>query len=212
MSKSFREDLTGKQFNRLTVLEFVPDDTVYSFWKCKCDCGNITTVRRDHLKSGTTKSCGCFHSECARKLVVELNTTHNLSNTKLYKIWDGMKDRCDNPESHYYKNYGGRGIIICDEWKNDFISFYNWAMNNGYSKDLTIDRIDVNGNYCPQNCRWVDMKTQCRNRRSNVIVEYEGKKMCLIEAAEKVGINPAILYYRYHKGDRDKRLFRPVKK
>ena len=207
MSKSFREDLTGKRFGRLTVLEFVPNDIKDSCWKCMCDCGNISIVRGHFIKNGNTKSCGCLF----RELSSVRNTKHGKANTRLYTIYDAMKSRCYNPRNNRYKNYGGRGIKICDEWRNDITAFCKWAVNNGYCDDLTIDRIDVNGDYEPNNCRWVDMKTQQQNRSNNITVGYQDKKQTLTEVAVKLGIRYRTLYDRYHRGDRGERLFRPVK-
>lgn len=209
MSKSFREDLTGQRFGRLTVLEFVSNDKPKSYWKCKCDCGKVVTVYVQDLKNGKTSSCGCLQREKAGKV----NKTHGLRKTRIYNIWSHIKDRCYNSNCKSYKNYGGRGITICDEWRNDFKAFYDWAIGNGYNNTLTIDRIDVNGNYEPTNCRWVDMKTQQRNRRNNAIVEYQGKKMCITEASEVSKLSEGVLRNRYCKaGDREERLFRPVRK
>lgn len=137
---------------------------------------------------------------------------HNLSKTRLYKIWNGMKQRCYNPNDTRYINYGARGISICDEWKHNFKAFYDWAMRNGYDDTLSIDRIDVNGNYCPENCCWETAAKQLRNKRNNVYVEYNGEFMCLSDAARVSGINRHTLRYRYHAGDRDEKLFRPARK
>ena len=133
---------------------------------------------------------------------------HNLSKTRLYKIWDGMKQRCYNPNDTRYTNYGARGISICDEWEHKFKAFYDWAMKNGYDDTLSIDRIDIDGNYCPENCRWATSAEQMKNRRNNVYVEYDGKVMCLSDAAKASGINKDTLKSRYYAGDRGKSLFR----
>lgn len=206
MSKSFKEDLTGQRFGRLTVLEFVPNAKENSYWRCKCYCGKIVIVNARGLKNGTTRSCGCLHKE----KVYKLKTIHSLSKTRLYRIFYDMKARCYNFNNKQYKDYGGRGISVASEWKDDFKVFYAWSMDNGYTDELTIDRIDVNGNYEPKNCRWVDRKKQSRNTRKNIIIEYKGEKMCLKDVANIVGINEATLSGRYHRGDRGDRLFRPV--
>ena len=122
----------------------------HPLWLCKCDCGNYKIYRGDKVKNGIIKSCGYCNNY----------QHHRLCNTRLYKVFDGMKDRCYNKLRAKYKYYGARGIKICDEWLTDFIAFYVWSMENGYRDDLTIDRIDVNSDYSPDNCRWVDHKTQ----------------------------------------------------
>lgn len=159
------KDLTGQRFNMLTVLGLDSRKPVY--WKCKCDCGGETRVTTGNLRQGKVKSCGCL-SHIG-------NTKHNMHNTKLYSKYSGMLRRCNNKNEKSYKNYGGRGISVCPEWSHSFMSFYHWAINNGYQDGLTIDRIDNNGNYCPENCRWVDNKTQSNNRRSNRIYTMDGK-------------------------------------
>ncbi len=208
MSKSFKEDLTGKRFGRLTVLEFVPNEKAKSYWKCRCDCGNIRIIQGTALKNGNTKSCGCYHSEVSAKR----REKHKLTHTRLYSVWNRMKQRCYNSNDKCYKGYGARGIKVCDEWRQDFKAFYDWAIANKYKSGLSIDRIDVNGNYEPDNCRWVDMKTQARNRRNNVLVEYEGEMMTLGEIAEQINIPYATLKTRYQNGDRGDKLFRTTKK
>lgn len=207
MSKSFKIDLTGKRFGRLTVLEFVPNDKHASYWKCQCDCGNVTVVAGSHLKGGDVVSCGCWN----RENISRLNLKHGCKGTRLYHIWDSMKARCFNSNQKYYKDYGGRGITVCNEWRNDFQVFYDWAMSNGYNDNLTIDRINNNGNYEPSNCRWADKKEQGRNKRNNIKVEYEGERICLSELAERVGIKWQTLFSRYQRGYRGDKLFRPVK-
>lgn len=161
------KDRTGMRFGRLVVTEYAGN----AFWKCKCDCGNEIVVKGAQLDNGHTKSCGCYH----RDQVSKAATTHGASKDRLYTVWQGMKGRCYDSSRANYKNYGGRGITICDEWLHDFAAFRDWAMANGYDPDAphgkcTIDRIDVDGNYEPSNCRWVDMKVQSNNKHPRKIV------------------------------------------
>lgn len=212
MSQSYRKDLTGQRFGRLTVLEFVPTEDKYSHWKCRCACGNQKIVNSHSLTTGGTKSCGCLAVENSIIQGSKNNRIHAKSKTNIYKVWQGMKRRCYNKHNEYYKNYGGRGITVCAEWRDDFAVFEDWAMENGYRQGLSIDRIDNDKGYSPSNCRWVDRKTQARNRRITITVKYKGKTMSLAEASQKLRINYVTLKERYYRGDRGKRLFRPVDK
>lgn len=192
-------DLTGQKFGRLTVIGL--DDskqTRKTYWICQCDCGNIKSIRSDALLMHRTVSCGCWHNEVSSKNV-RRNHTHKQSGTRLYKIWQGMKGRCSNPTNTSYKNYGGRGITVCEEWQNSFERFYEWACNNGYSDDLTIDRANNNKGYSPDNCRWRTSKDQCRNRRSNVVLRIGNTAKSLIEWCEIFNLDYQLVSARYHR-------------
>lgn len=165
MKNQIRLHLEGERYGKLVVVEEA--EPIYSKtgkmirrWKCKCDCGNITIVRHGDLRNGSTVSRGCYNYE--KESAVK---THGYSRTKLGNVFEGMKQRCNNPKNKNYEKYGGRGIKICTEWLNDPKKFFDWAIKNGYKEGLSIDRIDVNGNYEPDNCRWADNETQCLNQR-----------------------------------------------
>lgn len=190
-------DLTGKKFGKLTVIKLdhikrYVGCTKY-FWLCKCECGNFCITSQNQLSRGKTKSCGCLQKEY-------FSIKHNLRFSKLYITWENIKKRCYNKKSSRYKWYGEKGIIVCNEWKDDFKAFYDWAMANGYKEGLTIDRIDVNGNYEPSNCRWVDWKTQQQNKNSNIYLTYNNQTKCITEWARIFNINRATLQWRIKKG------------
>lgn len=151
-----KSDLTGKRFGRLVCIHDIGTKNGGYIWKCICDCGNITYVSVRHLSNGHTKSCGCLRKEGENKGAY----LHGLHKTRLYSIWSNMKTRCTNPNAPNYKFYGGKGVSICEEWRHDFRSFYDWSVTNGYEDGLTIDRKDSEGDYCPENCRWI---TQSEN-------------------------------------------------
>lgn len=177
-------DLTGQRYGRLVVIGesdpiLYPSGHKCRMWKCKCDCGNEAVVRHGNLRNGTTQSCGCLHKEIFGKV----KRTHGLSeeNKRLYKIWKEMRSRCNNPNNKSYERYGGRGIIVCQEWNDSFVPFYQWSMKNGYKEDisdsgrnrLSIDRIDNDGNYEPGNCRWTTNDVQANNKRKSLPKEIK---------------------------------------
>lgn len=194
-------DLTGGKFGRLTVLCRAENNRYgQAMWLCACDCGKETIVKGNSLRTGGVKSCGCLSAETS----LIRNTKHGLSrrNAKLdriYSIHSNMLQRCENPENKSYKNYGGRGIRVCDEW-HDVSAFYNWAMANGYRPDLTIERIDNDGNYEPDNCRWATIKEQQNNRSNNHFLEFNGESHTISEWSEIVGIPRPVIDARLGRG------------
>ena len=186
----------GKKFNKLTVLSFHHIKNKRDFYLCKCDCGKETIVCKSDLKRGKVKSCGCLRLELVSKAV----SKHKMSHSRIYRTWTNMKARCYEQKHLGYPNYGGRGITVCNEWKNDFMAFYNWAMANGYNDNLSIDRIDNNDNYKPSNCRWVTKTEQKRNKRTIVFLTYKGITLCAAQWAKKLGIKVVTLRARLKRG------------
>lgn len=159
------KNLTGNQFGRLTVLSYAGKNKYNrSMWRCRCACGNEKIISSNSLQQGTTRSCGCLDAEA--HIERPNRTTHGLGKHRLYRIWKAMKNRCMNPNSpDYQKYYGGIGIAVCDQWRYSFLTFYIWAVCNGYKDELTIDRIDPYKGYSPDNCRWATAKEQRQNQR-----------------------------------------------
>ena len=202
-----RYDLMGQRFHRLTVVGYHGKNKYNNnVWICKCDCGEEITVASHSLLCGNTKSCGCLQKEKATKTLMSFHKTHGLSRdstgkkTRLFRIWCGIKTRCLNPNVVEYPRYGGRGISICSEWINNYKTFYDWAISHGYSDQLTIERIDTNGNYEPNNCKWSTSKEQANNRRNNTLVRYNGKTNTLSQWAELYGMSCATLCGRLKRG------------
>lgn len=198
-----RRNLSGKKFGRLTAIKRI-EDKIYGKrkfiqWLCVCDCDNHTeiSVLADSLVSGNTTSCGCYQLEI-QKRKDNKNIKHGLSRSRIYNIYYKMIYRCNNS-----KDYFDRGISICEHWENKidgFENFYLWSINNGYSKNLSIDRIDNNGNYCPENCRWTTMKTQENNRRDNIFIEHDGITKTISQWAEYYDIPASTVFYRLYHG------------
>ena len=204
-------DLMGKTFGRLTVLSRVENNKHRrSRWLCKCSCGKTTIVNGTSLKNGNTRSCGCLQKELAKKLLKERNTKHGKTNTRLFRTWLGMKARCLNSRDKNFPQYGGRGITVCDEWldkENGFQNFYEWAMANGYRDDLSIDRIDNDKGYCPDNCRWSSPQTQSENRRCVKAISIDGTEYPSIAAAARAfGVHHDTLRRRIKKQEEKRRL------
>ena len=198
-------DMTGHIFNGCEVIEkenYKIHDRVA--WLCVCYCGNYFVAAGKSIRNGEIKSCGCLRKEILNSQGKK-NKTHGETNNKLYNVWRGIKKRCRIENTSNYKHYGGRGIQVCDEWYDSYENFKDWATNSGYKEGLSIDRIDVNGNYEPSNCRWVTMKTQQNNRRNTKYGEYKGRTMTFSEIAEITGLTLQAIHYRYkHNIDFDK--------
>lgn len=197
------KDLTGQKFGRLTVIGIDDRNTRKTYWNCLCECGNIKSVRSDSLQSGRVRSCGCMKREQDKINLIneEMKKAEKFGcpfgHLRIHETWSGMKARCNDPNNTRYSDYGARGIRVCDEWENDFFAFYSWAMENGYSDDLTIDRIDNNKGYSPENCRWVDNKTQARNRRTNINITIGNTTKTLTEWCEVFDLPYKRVYARY---------------
>ena len=188
-------DLTNQRFGFLTVLGRAGTQNGHATWMCQCDCGVQKEIVGSSLLNGSTKSCGCKTSE----FVSQSKIQHGMSNSRLYRIWQDMKRRCNNPHRVHYNSYGGRGITVCDEWMNSPQLFFEWAMQNGYSDHLTLDRIDVNGNYEPRNCRWISRSQQGRNKRNNHRVSYERQLITMADAADLTAISYSTLRSRLNE-------------
>lgn len=188
-------DLTGRKFGQLTVVSRAKDSISPSgrkrvMWSCTCTCGNNTTVSSDALLGGNQVSCGCYR----KKHTSEMFTKHGKTDSRLYGVWSAMKARCYNKNLYEYRFYGARGIYVCDEWRDDFSAFEKWMLDNGYDEhaprgQCTIDRIDCDGNYTPENCRIITQQEQVNNLRSNHLIEYNGEIHTLAEWGRITGIS-----------------------
>lgn len=196
-------DLIGERFGRLVVVE---EDEPYISpagykkvkWMCRCACGSMTSVAGGSLSTGKTKSCGCLNKEASRARA----TKHGLAQHPLYRVWNGIKDRCLNPKTKCYKHYGGRGIFICQEWRDDFKVFYDWSIKNGYKEGLEIDRADTNKGYSPDNCRFVTHSQNMMNTRSRGgNSKYKGMYKYRRKWAAKLGINGKKIHIGYFNSE-----------
>lgn len=194
-SKASRKDLTGKRYGRLVVVSRIGGIGEKSKYECKCDCGDTAVVYACNLVTGATRSCGCARKENTSKL----KWSHGQCGSRLYRCWRNMISRCENSRNKEYDNYGGRGISVCTAW-HDFKLFFQWAISNGYSDELTIERINVNCGYSPENCTWADTYTQARNRTNNRMITYQGKTMIVTDWAKETGIGEATIRHRLDAG------------
>lgn len=196
-----KDNLVGKKFGNLTVVKLIPNNCERNcvrtnIWLCKCYCGKELEVKGSDLTQRRITSCGCDKEEKREHLSLIKQEK------KLYQVYRSMRDRCNNPNHNDYKRYGGRGIKVCEEWNNryGFIAFYEWAIKNGYKDNLSLDRINNDGNYEPDNCRWATKKEQSQNTSTNVYAEYKGQQKVLQEWARVLNLNRNSIYYHYKKG------------
>lgn len=208
------KDLTNMKFGRLTVIKRAEDHITpaghhSAQWLCKCECGNVKSISTTGLYYGKTKSCGCYNKEVASKRM----TIHGKSYTRIHKIWDNMKARCYNQKNNRYQYYGGKGITVCDEWKNSFEEFYIWAMKNGYTDELTIDRKDINKKYEPDNCRWITNEEQANNKSNNRFITFKGQTHTLAQWEKITNIKRETIARRISLGwNIEKALTEPVRR
>lgn len=194
---SAKVDITGRRFGRWTVIKDSGQRIkTRVLWECHCDCGTVKLMPSNHLLKGRSLSCGCLRNE----LSLKRHTSHGLSKQKIYRIWGGIVARCHIPSQSGYKRYGGRGISVCDEWRKDFVQFYNWAIQNGYREDLTIERVDCNGDYSPQNCKWIPRSEQCNNTRQSHFITIDGKTLTIKQWSKEIGISDKVIRCRLRHG------------
>jgi len=196
-------DISSQRFGRLTAVAFVQRTRQGdALWLCQCDCGNTCKTRAGALRGGHTFSCGCLQQERTR----DSHLTHGLSDSKLYGVWNKMRERCINPHDDSYAYYGACGITVCEEWQT-FEPFNAWATANGYAEGLTIERLNNRGNYEPPNCKWVPWAVQNRNKRNNIMLTFKGETRKLLDWADSIGISRDILDNRLRKGWSTERAF-----
>jgi hypothetical protein len=210
-----RVDLTGQKFGRLTVIERNGSKGRSAAWLC--ECGAVKTVASHNLKQGAVKSCGCLSKEIApdrgrKSRIGERSRKHGGFGVKLYGVWAGMKRRCTNPNTKYYSYYGRRGITVCDDWSADYAAFRDWALSAGYSIGMSIERIDVNGNYTPDNCKWIPLSEQNANKRWSVKIEYQDKLYTTKELSEIAGLKERTVRERYNRGLAVEEIINPILK
>ena len=196
IKKKNYKDIAGQRFGRLIAIEHIPNHSrKASKWRCVCDCGKTTYVCLFSLSSGKTKSCGCLKND----KTVQRNTKHGKTHTRIYKEWMAMKERCYRPSHPFFRYYGGKGIGVCEEWRNNFSAFYNWSMDNGYSDSLTIDRKENSKNYSPENCQWATRQQQANNRTNSLVVLFQGELLPISEIQKRTGESYGRIYRRARK-------------
>lgn len=204
-------DLSGHRYGKLTVISREPSGRYGCRWKCLCDCGAEMVATAGAMRAAKVLSCGCAQRLAAADSCRERSTTHGMARTRLYTIWRAMKARCERPGSASYPGYGGRGITVCAEWSASFETFMSWAICHGYAAALSIDRIDFNGNYAPDNCRWATPIQQSNNRRSSRMITYSGRTMSATQWARETGVKAGTIMARITAGWPDDKLMSPTR-
>lgn len=189
------QDIIGRRYGHLVVLALDSCRAGHKYFLCQCDCGKQKAISMSHLRTGSSHSCGCGVVEST----IRRNTTHNDSKTRLYRIWSEMKRRCLKPSSAAYRYYGGRGIKLSADWL-DYTSFQEWSLSHGYTDSLTIERIDVNGDYCPENCKWITKEEQARNKTNNRRITINGETRLVTDWLKDASVSSTQVYYRLKHG------------